>query len=444
MLPKKQVSDIIQPETKSLSPAFNNIMKKNCSNLIDDNKSIESNLPTINNVMNSYNNIEPINLGKMSLNNIHFSTDINLEKKFSTNKNNILYENILSLLDFLLSRSTSNDSNFYLQKIYDFINLIVTEIKKQNSQFINNESNFLDVKKDIEIINNYQKYISILTEKITYLENEILFLKNEETIKNNEKRKIKSLNRKINDQAKKYKMNELKYLLCIGDQNQKMNKLEKEANMKSIEKMNKSELSKVICFPRVIKFNENMTINPKITPLHLINKLSKSYKETKDAKKILKMEDKPKIYCMTDGSMHTRQYINTEKLTNKGIVNEKISKGKQITKNLSCFDSKFTKNKNYLISHPKLEFPYFIYNDGNFITRTKNDQYKKFTMNLFRLKFNSTLRRNPNVIIPSSLGETEVNIEKLRVFTNFNRLEYVFNEKNKIKNKEKKKTNEDK
>ena len=438
MLKQNKSSDRIHSETKPSNSAFKKKIKQKLLNEFNDNKSNESNISIAKKVLNTNNSIEQKNLEKLSLNNTQSSLYASKEKRFDKNENTILYNSILSNLDSLLSKCDPKKLNFYLQKIFDYVNLIVTEINQQNSQFLTTESSFLDVKKNIETFNNYQKNISILTEKITDLENELLLLKSEENIKISEKKQIRFLNKKLNDLAKKHQMNELNYLLCIGDQNQKMKKLEKEYNMKSIEEMDKNELSKAVCYPRIIKFNENMTINPKITPLHLINKFSKSQKQNENTEKISKKKTKKKSYFMTDCLTHTKKFINTETNTDKEVINEKINKGKQIIKNLSSFDSKFLKNKNYLISHPKLEFPYFIYNDGNFNIRSKNDQYKKFTMNLFRLKFNSTLRKNPNIVIPSILGEAEVNIEKLRVFKNFDHLEYLFNEKNKNRNIKKK------
>ena len=88
---------------------------------------------------------------------------------------------------------------------------------------------------------------------------------------------------KQNDMENKFKYEKLSYLFFIGENQKKIKELTKKLNSKSIDKMPKSELNKVICFPQYSKFDVNDDINPKSVPMFLtaINKRTQTPKSLK-------------------------------------------------------------------------------------------------------------------------------------------------------------------
>ena len=73
------------------------------------------------------------------------------------------------------------------------------------------------------------------------------------------------LKRKNMKLENKTKLDELKYLICIKDQQKKINELENKLKLLILE--NSKELKESKCFPNISKFNLKQHINPKSIPL---------------------------------------------------------------------------------------------------------------------------------------------------------------------------------
>ena len=73
------------------------------------------------------------------------------------------------------------------------------------------------------------------------------------------------------------------YLFCIGENQKQIAELERIIKVQTLDKMPKSELNKVICFPQYSKFDVNDDINPKSIPMFLtaINKRTQTPKSLK-------------------------------------------------------------------------------------------------------------------------------------------------------------------
>ena len=91
------------------------------------------------------------------------------------------------------------------------------------------------------------------------------------------------------------------------------------------------------------------------------------------------------------------------------------------------------KNKNYFISHPKLDYIKEI-TTGNKITNWKlGNQISSLPKQLSKLKTVSKSQKNAIVVFPSFLNETLLNIEKLKTNKNFRSIEHKFEDTYKIK-----------
>ena len=62
--------------------------------------------------------------------------------------------------------------------------------------------------------------------------------------KDNNAKKIKHLRQKITNIENKFKIEELNYLFCIGEQHKKITELEKKINLNNVDSMPKEELKK--------------------------------------------------------------------------------------------------------------------------------------------------------------------------------------------------------
>ena len=91
------------------------------------------------------------------------------------------------------------------------------------------------------------------------------------------------------------------------------------------------------------------------------------------------------------------------------------------------------KNKNYFISHPKINYIKNL-NDGSKIASWKlENQINSLPKQISKLKMLSKSQKNQMVVFPSFLNETIVNLEKLRTNKNFRSIENKFEETFKLK-----------
>ena len=264
----------------------------------------------------------------------------------------------------------------------------------------------------------------------------------ENTTTDNKTRKIKYLRQKMTDLENKFKIEELNYLFCIGEQQKKISELENRLNLTTIENMPKEELKKIQCFPNYLKFDINEE-----TPNHKIMK--PKCRSSIHRRKIPKKEffDQSK-----DTNKKENENIDDEKNEGKGNISannllknfkeneenlkkakEIIEIGKKVFNNQnSSIQQFFNQKKHFFISHPKLN--YIKYGSEGFHMKTWkiNDMMENMPKQLSKFKLSSKSQKNAIVIFPSSLNQTVVNLEKLRVSKNFRSIEVKFEESRKL------------
>ena len=245
----------------------------NLSNLNLRNSSMIARSNLLSPVENKNNNLVPNN-------DISNETNSNIKKKkLSLIELTNIYNTIINQIDLLMNSFNKNSyQHIYscLIKINNTINQIISEKNSSN----NDDKNeiFLKIKnykylandsKAMKSNQNKKFFISELPHNKNQLTRNSLKLiqKNfglnesigpkENTAADNKTRKIKYLRQKMTDLENKFKIEELNYLFCIGEQQKKISELENRLNLTTIENMPKEELKKIQCFPNYLKFDIN-------------------------------------------------------------------------------------------------------------------------------------------------------------------------------------------
>ena len=364
--------------------------------------------------------------------------------------------------DFITSNKADNNFIFSsLNYIYSFINSLFSSFSKKEDS--NREMNHKE--------NENKNYLKLLT------------INNDHSEIYKTSRKILEYNllkKKILDLENKLKVNEFKYLLCIKEQQIKISDLEKQLKMKNI-KEDHNEIKETRCFPHLIQYNYKDDINPKSVPLTKsilkdLNIRSKNRINTYKYKSHLKKNNSNKnknpiknniIYNSKPNFIRTNYSSKYKKIIKKNVDNEEenyinspqnkksqhptiksvdilkkkvnldedddksnnynnvisSSRIKQLSlgyedddinlKTLKDFNSDniINKGKTYFISHPNLAIA------G--INNKKNKFSKGLPNKIFSFKFSKNLEKNAFFTFPSTLNETLVNLEKLKLNKNF-------------------------
>ena len=415
---------------KLLSPK-NKINKKNSSTqndqiIIDNNSIYNSIIIKIENIMLNYQH-EAIKLYYILSNVDNFINSIQDDE--------LIFQHIQAKNNFHKSFSGNENENIFKNNLENFEeNKVNSPINNTNKINISNNNNQLEVEQSESDVGIY-------------------------------KRKINRLIIKINEMEKNFKIEQLKYLFCIGEYHKRVNELEKKLNLNSIDQMPKDELKKLLCYPHYVKFDVNEDINPKSVPMFIKrkNKCQSSIYDNRANKKrglsksastintfdliLKKYKDNNAITFDLDNEKNNNEKVefnnDLEELDNdnKDINFEEVKNMIELGKNK--FDSKtknmdifFGKNKSFFLSHPKLNYIKSL-NDGSKISSWKlENQINSLPKQLSKLKMQSKSQKNAIVVFPSFLSETMVNLEKLRTSKNFRSIENKFEEtyKMKIKN----------
>ena len=119
---------------------------------------------------------------------------------------------------------------------------------------------------------------------------------------------------------------------------------------------------------------------------------------------------------------------------NKDIIEDAkkiIEMGKQnFDTQIPVFEKFLGKRKKYFISHPKISYMR-LGKDFKLKSWKLNNQLDNLPKAIKKLKTCSKYQKNAIVVFPSSLNETVVNLEKLRIKKNFKNIEYQFEEQQK-------------
>ena len=291
------------------------------------------------------------------------------------------------------------------------------------------------------------------------------------------------LKKKILELESKIKLNEFKYLLCIKEQQTKIADLEKELKIKKIKedykeiketrcfphliqynykddinpksipltksifknlksnkkkKINENENENKInsikknSFLTITNSNNNNNNNNNNNIFNRKNNHFKTNYNTKSYKKIkIKNDDEDEDYCLNPKNINSEKvmikyfdYFTQNNIEEEDEINNNnndySSRIKQISyryedddKNLKVFSPKniINKEKKYYISHPNLNIA------G--VNNKKNKYSNGLPNKIFSFKFSKNLEKNAFFTFPSTLNETLVNLEKLRINKNY-------------------------
>ena len=376
----------------------------------------------------------------LSSNSNHSVKDISIQKGFSNLfDNDKIYSSIISKIEHLKNLNKYNKIKLYyfLIKIDKFINNFFQKNDSDNTK--DSVGNINISNKDNKDKENKDSEINIL------------------------KKRIEKLKQKITEIENKFIVEKLSYLFCIGENQKQIAELERIIKVQTLDKMPKSELNKVICFPQYSKFDVNDDINPKSVPMFLtaINKRTQTPKSLKRNEsqiskdnsifnKLFQTEIKKirRNFSSSFDNSNKKEDINKNNAVNydeKGENQKVFDKEKEIKKvielgqkyfneNIHSSSNIFKNSKNYFLAHPKLNYIKDI-NSRNNITRFKfGNQMNSLPKQLNSLKaiFKSQKNAFSNAF-PSSLNETLLNIEKLKTSKNFRSINYKFENIHKIK-----------
>ena len=283
--------------------------------------------------------------------------------------------------------------------------------------------------------------------------------------------------KKIKEMKIMKKCDEFKYLLYIENQKKKIMELEQQLKLNQNENLSKDILKNIRCFPNMTQYNFKEDINPKSIPLYqyLHNDKDKKIKSEPKSKKNIKTsisfknKNKKAIhYVNSEDKRAGRQLYKTKELILSNVLKTDMSTKsnhminiKDIKKNIIIFrnrnninsfdflnDSailkteyqtlnpgekilvekymkKYLRNKNTEKEVKKFKPKTMINNKKEFflahptlnyagVSKGKDHAYSGLPKKLLKLNRGGNFK-SARMIFPSSLNETMVNLEKLRI-----------------------------
>ena len=422
-------------DKKIIEELNTSVIKKKLKNinLIDENE--DSNITNISNK----------NYGLIALVNIYNSIIVLLDTLINSyNENNYQYiytclikikNNVKKISEesSIINLRNGNNSDVYEKKNYYHKNNLYN--LKSNSFYSRNINN--------NLYNAFQnkctKDSTSSLQKLNDLNESNLLFDN----KDNNAKKIKHLRQKITNIENKFKIEELNYLFCIGEQHKKITELEKKINLNNVDNMPKEELKKYKCFPNYIKFDaidENYLKEIRQKKI-LRNKCHSSFEQRSRIPETFFIEENNEI---NNNNKEINNNIDEIKIDNKENLNKNMDEVLKKTREIIEYGKKnynkddlfikkfFDKNKNYFISHPKLNYVKYRSEGLHMKTWKINDILETLPKKISKYKFSSKSQKNAIIVFPSSLNETVVNLEKLRVNKNFRSIEIKFEENRKV------------
>ena len=419
----------------------------------NENNLLSSRLNSTNNNIieniDSKNNINPqIIYEKIKSSIDKFITDYANEKEtLNYILNEILNATVIIIKDFIETKY--NNSSSSIDNKQNEI-LFITE-EGQNRKNLNLANTELNINSKIVFLLQIQK----LNDKINKLKEEIDFYKN--II--NEKKKSKFgknfadiFKKKIFDQKSKSKKEEFKYLLCIGEQEKKINNLESKLKKKENESLPNDIIKSIRCFPNFHQYDFKEDLNPKSIPMFsdskngkkkrsIISTINNSENTNKKNRSQLNLTNSEFIKIKKNSkfiSCETKKgkVFNLNKIRNNGMtltvynfnkctntpndtLNNSQAKNKNKTINYGIKDRNIfdllkdyhpktilDNKKEFFLAHPTL--------DTAGIVKKKERKYVGIPKKLLKLKVHKSLEKNMQITFPSYLNETMVNLEKLR------------------------------
>ena len=463
-------------ENKSNS-RYNNIRDNNNSSMVESKKNNVQILTPRYDEMIGMSKLLFQNFNKHKNNRKHLylsnekSLIINNNCNDVSNNNLSEYNSIISLLDNIISK--------YNSYAYEILIKIKNYIKKLISE-----------KNEINVINNsYKSLVHVNDKKITLLDKSNVRIINRSEINNNKNRnkeeeinqyklennnlyrKIRKLYQKINELEKKYKIEKLKYLFFIIEQEKKIAVLEKKFDVKKIplDEAIIGEMKELKCYPNYYKPDININEDAIINNSYNKNKkhpLSSTIRNIKNNYSFLKSRNNniknkysfDKEVYPTPKNNQSQIIANLKNIHNKKKNNKNNSKSKNkslrkaikledisdrndIPKNINEYSSnvnQFFCEKNFFISHPKLNYVKNSQEKNHFQklkTKEQLNGISNISNLLSNINLNSKYQKCAVNDFSNFINNSFVNIEKYRNYHNYMNMENKFEEDLKLKRK---------
>ena len=426
------------------------------SNILSSRKSIDSNGKTFlsrgkykeNNKRfpnNRYNNKYKVNKNfsnsivnnNNTRNKIYRSIEINKENNIQKDNNpNYEYNIIISLLDRIIKK---DDSYNILIKIKKFIYKLINETREKKNLI--NSSMCLDFfhPNDIKYSTskNSNSKIQFNNEKNRDNEknNNLYNLhdikdKNENNNSFNINRQVKKLYNKINKIEEKSNIEQLKFLFFIVEQEKKIAELEKNFEIKEIPLDERiiEKMRELKCLPNF--FNEGLNLkkekleenNNKTIKSRNKLELKKKFSLDKEIEPILK-RNKSAIMNKRDNKMKNgKVYFSERKIDyqkNKNIVgndnyNKNVVKINKIEINFSKPINHFFNQKNFFLTHPRLNYIKNSIEKNHFLKLKTKEQLSGDTNLLSNMNLASKSHKIMVNDFSSFINNSMVNFEKIK------------------------------
>lgn len=457
----------------SLNSAKNKNNKKNINyryKSIDINTNINKKTQKKNFFLTPRYDLTRVSKNKMkeSNKNSYNSSIDNNERCFILNNNLLEYNSIIALLSKILVKSNSYT---ILTKIKNFIKKLTNE--KNDTMTLNNSS--------------YKEYLSknqsrpfsanVNMNKSEKIENnkeeeKSNINKSKGKSKNNElekivlQRKIKKLYQRINELEEKCRIEQLKYLFYIIDQEKKIVELENcfDNNQLPLDERIIEKMKELKCLPNYYKPDineENIKIKTKRPPLsgkikssrrfnnnnsflksrnNNNNNIKNKYSFDKEIDPIIKRNQSQILNIRKNNKKDNYDNISKSKSRSKNMNFDESNELYEIKKqNSSYYYSKSVNQlfneKNFFISHPKLKYVKDSKENNHFQRLKTKEQLKGISKLLSNINFGSKFQKIAVNDFSYFLNNSMVNVEKLRECHNYINIGNKFEENLKLKRK---------
>ena len=385
----------------------------------------------------------------------------NNEKYFLINNNLLEYNSIISLLGKIL---TISNSNFILIKIKNYIKKFIVDknnsvtlnnsyykkLSDENRSFSNNNNILIKGKKEIKEEKNKEDN---KTSKNKKLNNKNI---KKEYENNYLLRKIKKLYQKLNEIEEKYRIEQLKYLFFIIEQEKKISELEKNFDKREIPLDERiiEKMKELKCLPNFYKpemNDENKSSNKKKPPLSSkirspnnnnsflksrnknSNNFKNKYSFDKDIDPFIKKNQSQII------NIQNKDY-NISKSKSKGKISMDQSHEindikKQNINNYSKSVHQLFKEKNFFITHPKLKYVKDSQEKNHFQKLKKKEKLNGVSNLLSNINLGSKFQKSAVNDFSSFINNSMINIEKYKEYHNYIKIENKFEENLKLNRK---------
>ena len=382
------------------------------------------------------------------------------EKCFIMNNNLLEYNTIISLLSKILLKS---NSYIILSKIKKYINKLIGD-KKDNNNSLNN-SNYREYfsqneSRPLSINKNLDK------NEIKESNNNINKIKNKEELENKSKsknenkneyeidnnaliRKIKKLNQKINDLEEKSRIEQLKYLFFIIEQEKKISELEKnfDNNQIPLDERIIEKMKELKCLPNYYKpeineeevknlIKKRPSLSGKIRNNNLINSnsflksrnsgnnsIKNKYSFDKEIDPIIKRNQSQILNIRKNNKNKKEEYNNyynnnLSKSKSKGKIsnfdesNEIYEIKKNNKKNFNKSVQQLFNEKNFFISHPKLKYVKNSQEKNHFQKLKTKEQLNGITNLLSNINLGSKFQKSAVNDFSYYINNSMVNLER--------------------------------